>query len=47
MFPEFKDKIEILYNTTSELGYIDLIDRKWQETFEPGAGVFRRLPILY
>lgn len=47
MFPEFKDKIEVLYNSTTELCYIELIDRKWQETFEPGAGVFRRLPILY
>ena len=47
MFPEFKDKIESLYNSTPELNHIDLIDRKWQETFEPGPGVFRRLPILY
>lgn len=47
MFPEFKDKIEIIYNSTSELNHIDLIDREWQETFEPGHGVFRRLPILY
>lgn len=47
MFPEFKDKIETIYNSTSELNHIDLIDRKWQETFEPGAGVFRRLPILF
>lgn len=47
MFPEFKDKIEDLYNSTSELSHIELIDRKWQETFEPGPGVFRRLPILY
>lgn len=47
MFPEFKDKIETIYNSTSELNHIDLIDRKWQETFEPDAGVFRRLPILF
>lgn len=46
MFPEFKDKIEDLYNS-SNLCHIELIDRKWQETFEPGLGVFRRLPILY
>lgn len=47
MFPQFKNKIEDLYNSTPELNHIDLIDRKWQETFEPGAGVFRRLPILF
>ena len=46
MFPEFKDKIESLYNS-SDIHNTELIDRKWQETFEPGAGVFRRLPILY
>lgn len=46
MFPEFKDKIESLYNS-SDIRHTELIDRKWQETFEPGPGVFRRLPILY
>lgn len=47
MFPEFKDRIKDLLYSTSDIYYIDLIDRKRQETFEPGAGVFRRLPILY
>lgn len=46
MFPEFKDKIEIIYNS-SDIHHTELIDREWQETFEPGPGVFRRLPILY
>lgn len=46
MFPEFKNKIESLYNS-SDIHHTELIDREWQETFEPGPGVFRRLPILY
>ena len=46
MFPPFKNEIENLYNS-SDICHTELIDRVWQETFEPGLGVFRRLPILY
>lgn len=50
IFPEIKDLIQERLGEAFDWlkkRDIDIIERQWQENFEPYSGIFRRLPILY